>query len=202
MSDTARCPSCGGALPATTAVCPACGFAVRRRNGSAAPWLRARRSTPSLLRRTARSTARATAARGLGAVGAQPPAPRERAFGRLGSALAGLGRRSRDALVGALHHSHGAPRHHHRGARHTGGRHVARPPASSRRARVPPAARPRRRACRRPVAYRRAAAAGSTGGASRTSAGDIAFGACSWVEPITVAAARARERGRRACAAC
>ena len=29
MSDTARCPACGGALAATTAVCPACGFAVR-----------------------------------------------------------------------------------------------------------------------------------------------------------------------------
>ena len=156
MSDTARCPSCGGAARPDGRGMPRLRLCGARRD--VAPRHGSGRGAQQPLFFVGRRGRRRGRRRrgGLGALGAQPTAPRERAVGGLGAARAGLGRRACDPLVGAFHHAHDAQRHDDRGARRAGRRYVARAPAGhpGRGQRRP--SRRLRRYGRRLVAHRRA----------------------------------------------
>ncbi len=195
MSGAVSCPSCGDALVDV-------GGGVRRvrlRGRAAAP-RRVAAPDVALSAPFTSSTARSSAVRrrrgGLGAAGAQPAGPRQRAAGGLGTAVAGLRRRSRHALVAALHDTGGAQHHHHRVTRHPG----------RRRAPGRPRVTPGGDTAGRRVGSAVASAGSASRGADLAAAGSVGGGpgpatcaspsARAVAEPITVAAARARERGR------
>lgn len=196
MSDTARCPSCGGALAPTAAACPACGFVVR-----GATSRRAAAPGAALSSLFSSSDGAVDGAGDGGAVGWAPSAPSPPGRVSAPSAVsAPPGQVSVDVLATRWSGRFTTRTTH--SATTTAALGVPVADTSPGRPRVTPggasAGRHGGSAATVGASSRTAAqvsGAGTPAGASRTAVGATPT-ARAVPEPLTVAAARARERGR------
>ncbi len=196
MSDTARCPSCGGALAPTAAACPACGFVVR-----GAMSRRAAAPGAALSSLFSSSDGAVDGAGDGGAVGWAPSAPSPpRRVSAPSAVSAPPGQVSVDVLATRWSGRFTTRTTH--SATTTAALGVPVADTSPGRPRVTPggasAGRHGGSAATVGASSRTAAqvsGAGTPAGASRTAVGATPT-ARAVPEPLTVAAARARERGR------